>query len=212
MRKWLPLVFIAAITAFSIAVFSRLPQRMAIHWGMSGQPDGYGSRWFGAFMLPVVTLALWGLMRALPKLDPRSANIEKFRESYEILVIAVVGVMGVLHVGVVGVALGWPISVGTLTPVAIGALFIVLGNLLPRFRSNFFFGIRTPWTLSSETVWARTHRVGGYAMVMVGVLLIAAGLVATRIWLVASIGGSMILVLLLLVYSYVIWRSEQNSK
>jgi uncharacterized membrane protein len=99
-----------------------------------------------------------------------------------------------------------------LTPVAIGALFIVLGNLLPRFRSNFFFGIRTPWTLSSETVWARTHRVGGYAMVMVGVLLIAAGLVATRIWLVASIGGSMILVLLLLVYSYVIWRSEQNSK
>jgi uncharacterized membrane protein len=151
-------------------------------------------------------------MRALPKLDPRSANIEKFRESYEILVIAVVGVMGVLHVGVVGVALGWPISVGTLTPVAIGALFIVLGNLLPRFRSNFFFGIRTPWTLSSETVWARTHRVGGYAMVMVGVLLIAAGLVATRIWLVAAIGGSMLLVLFLLVYSYVIWRSEQNSK
>jgi uncharacterized membrane protein len=59
MRKWLPLVFIAAITAFSIAVFNRLPERMAIHWGMSGQPDGYGSRWFGAFMLPVVTLALW---------------------------------------------------------------------------------------------------------------------------------------------------------
>lgn len=210
MRRWLPLLVIVATIAFSAAVYSRLPDPMVIHWNASGEPDGYGSRAFGAFLLPVVILFIWALLLVLPKIDPRRANIEQFRDSYDLLVIAVVTVTGLLHVGILGSALGWPIQVGRLAPVAVGGLFLVLGTLLPRFKSNFFFGIRTPWTLSSESVWTRTHRVGGSMMMIVGALLIVAGVIGTARWLYVAIGGAAALVLVVLLYSYVIWRSEQR--
>ena len=210
MRKWLPLVVIVATIAFSAAVYRRLPDPMVIHWNAAGEPDGYGSRAFGTFLLPFVILFIWGLLLVLPKVDPRRANIEQFRDSYDLLVIAVVSVTCLLHVGILGSALGWPIQVGRLVPLAIGGLFLVLGTLLPRFKSNFFFGIRTPWTLSSETVWARTHRVGGTAMMVVGALLVLAGVLGTARWLYVAIGGAAALVVVVLVYSYAAWRSEQH--
>lgn len=86
----------------------------------------------------------------------------------------------------------------------------MLGNLLPRFRSNFFFGIRTPWTLSSDTVWTRTHRVGGYVMVLIGLLLVLAGAVGSTRWVLVAICGAFAMVLFVLIYSYVIWRAEQR--
>ena len=209
MRKWLPAVLILATLAFSLSVYNRLPGQMAIHWSASGEADGFGSRAFGAFFLPVVVLGVWGLLVVLPKVDPRRANIEKFRDTYDVFVIAAVAVMCVIHVGVVGSALGWPFPVGRLAPVSIGVLFLLLGNLLPRFRSNFFFGIRTPWTLSSDTVWEKTHRMGGYVLALVGLLLIAAGIMGSSRWFLVAIVGSIGLALVVLVYSYVVWRSEQ---
>ena len=210
MRKWIPMVLIAATIAFSAAVYTRLPDPMVIHWNTSGEPDGYGSRAFGTFLLPVTILFIWGMMLVIPKVDPRRANIEQFRETYDTLVIAIIAVTCLLQVGILGSALGWPISVGRLAPVAIGSLFIVLGTLMPRIRSNFFMGIRTPWTLSSETVWVRTHRVGGIAMIAVGLLLALAGLFGTRSWLFVAIGGTGALVILVLVYSYFAWKAEQQ--
>ena len=114
---------------------------------------------------------------AVPFIDPRRANIEKFRDAYEVLIIAIIGVTSLIHVAVVGAALGWPLPIDRIAPFDVGVLFIILGNLLPRFHSNFFLGIRTPWTLSSETVWRKTHRVGGYAMVVVGLLMVVAAII-----------------------------------
>jgi uncharacterized membrane protein len=212
MRKWLPAALIFATVVFSVSVYSRLPDPMVIHWNVAGEPDGYGSRVFGTFLLPAVILALWGLLLVLPRIDPRKQNIEQFRDTYDIFVIAVVAVLCALQVGILGYALGWPIQIGRLAPIAIGTLLVMLGILLPRFRSNFFFGIRTPWTLSSDAVWARTHRVGGYAMVLMGALLAMAGIAGTQFWLVLAVAGSLVLVLAILVYSYVLWRAEQRSK
>jgi uncharacterized membrane protein len=212
MRKWLPAVLILATVAFTVAVFARLPDPMVIHWSVSGEPDGYGSRVLGAFVLPVVMLFMWGLMVVLPGLDPRGANIEKFRDTYDVFVIAAVGVMCVLQVGILGSALGWPIEVGRLAPISIGALFVLLGGMLPRFRSNFFIGIRTPWTLSSDTVWEKTHRVGAYAMSLIGLLLIVAGVAGSTAWGLVAIGGAIAMVLVVLVYSYLAWRSEQQPR
>jgi immunity protein, SdpI family len=106
--------------------------------------------------------------------------------------------------------LGWPIPVKRFVPFSVGALFVLLGSLLPRFRSNFFFGIRTPWTLSSESVWAQTHRIGGWAFALMGLLLIIAGVVGSTRWLIGAFAGSVVLALGLLVYSYLLWRAEQR--
>lgn len=209
MRRWLPLLIILASVILSITVFNRLPETMAIHWGTTGEPDGFGSRVFGAFFLPGLMLFVWGLLTLLPNIDPRRANIEKFRESYDLLIIAVITVLAVLHVGVLGSALGWPVSVGRLAPISIGLLFVVLGNLLPRFRSNFFFGIRTPWTLSSENVWMKTHRLGGYVMVGIGLLMILAGVLNSAMAFYVAIGGGLAMVLTVLVYSWWLWKLEK---
>ena len=129
MRKWIPLVIILATIVFSAAVYSRLAAQMVIHWNAAGEPDGYGSRMFGTFFLPVVILFIWGVLLVLPKIDPRRANIEQFRDSYDVLVIAAVTVTCLLHVAILGSALGWQIEVGRLVPVAIGGLFVVLRTL-----------------------------------------------------------------------------------
>ncbi|HSA54140.1 MAG TPA: DUF1648 domain-containing protein [Gemmatimonadaceae bacterium] len=210
MRKWLPAVLIAAALAFSLVAWPRLPEQMVTHWNVRGEPDGYSSRFMGAFMLPVFTLGIWLLLLAVPHIDPRRANIEKFRDTYETLIIAVVGLLTLLHGAVVGAALGWPIAISRLAPFAVGAMLVILGNLLPRFRSNFFMGIRTPWTLSSETVWMKTHRVGGYLIVAAGLLLIASAFVRSTVFSYVAIGATAAAALTTLVYSYLVWRAESR--
>ncbi|MGH7565276.1 MAG: SdpI family protein, partial [Gemmatimonadota bacterium] len=116
-------------------------------------------------------------------------------------------VMAVLHVLTLGLALGWPIDTDRAVTVTMGLLFVGLGNYLPRLRSNWWMGIRTPWTLDSEAVWRETHRVGGWTFVAAGLVLILAGLfvpAGPRAWVsgIALATG----VAIPLVYSYVVYR------
>lgn len=211
MRKWIPLVLILATMAFAAAVYDRLPDPMPTHWNASGEVDGYGSRFWGAFGLPAFLILIWAILRAVPFIDPRKENIEKFRGAYETMVSTVIALMCLIQVSVLGNALGWPISVGRVVPAVVGVLFVVLGNLLPRFRSNFFMGIRTPWTLSSETVWTKTHRFGGYFMVAVGFLLVIAGLTGSSLWINIAVIGGITLAISVILYSYILWRGEQRD-
>lgn len=210
MRKWLPLLLIGGVFAFSLAAYGRLPERIVTHWSAAGTPNGYSSRVVGAFLLPGITLLLWGLLRVIPAIDPRRANIEKFRDAYETLILVFVVMLAVIHVIILGSALGWPIPVAQVTPLVVGALFVVLGNLLPRFRSNFFMGIRTPWTLSSETVWMKTHRVGGYVMVAVGILVMVAAFLPPQFFGPVVLTSVLGMAVGLIGYSYILWRQEQG--
>lgn len=211
MRKWIPAVLILATLAFSIAVFGRLPERVPIHWNVTGEVDRYGSRRMGAFLIPVLSLAIWGVLRAVPFLDPRRMNIEKFRDTYDVVIIVVVAMLAGIHFLTLGAALGWPIPIARYVPVAVGAMLVILGNLLPRFRSNFFLGIRTPWTLSSDRVWERTHRFGGYVMAVAGVLVAASGFVRSSAFAGIILGVVFAMAFLIIGYSYFAWRSENRG-
>lgn len=208
MRRWIPLALIAAAALFSTLVYPRLPARIPTHWGMDGVPDGWSGRAFGAFVLPLVMAAVLALFRSLPRLDPRRANYEKFGGTYDLVVTAVIAMLLCMHVLALGVALGWPVPIGRLAPLIVGALLMVVGNVLPRARSTWFFGIRTPWTLSSDRVWERTHRVGGYMMIVAGATIALSGLLwprwggTTAVLIGAALGFG------LLAYSYVAWRRE----
>jgi uncharacterized membrane protein len=193
---------------FSAAVYSRLPERVPTHWGPNGV-DGWSSRAAGALLMPTIALVSWLLLRWLPHIDPRRENYARFRGTYDAVVLALVGLLVALHVAMLGAALGWPVRVERLTPVAVGLLFVVIGNLLPRARSNWFFGIRTPWTLSSDRVWERTHRVSGYLMIGCGILIALTALAIN--WMGAIIVGvSIALVIGTYGYSYLAWRSERR--
>jgi uncharacterized membrane protein len=211
MRRWLPVVFIAGAIVFSLAVFKRLPERVPVHWGFSGEPDRYGSRIEAAFLMPVLMTALLLIMQWYPSRDPRSANIAKFRGAYDAVVFATIALLACFHVVALGSALGWPIDMATVVLTGTGLLFVVLGNLLPRVRSNFIFGIRTPWTLSSEDVWMRSHRVGGYVMVAAGLITIVGAFLSRRIGLGLALASLVLGGLFPVVYSYVLWSRQRGG-
>jgi uncharacterized membrane protein len=211
MRRWLPASLIAGALVFSVAVYSRLPDHVPVHWDISGDPDRLGSRLEGAFLMPLLMIVLYGVMQWFPSRDPRAANIAKFRDAYDTVVAATIAFLAVVHVLVLGGGLGWPINMTTVVLVGLGALFIVLGNLLPLVRSNFIFGIRTPWTLSSDTVWTRSHRVGGYAMVAAGLLTAVSAFLRPPLSVgvaLTSLAGAAIVPI---VYSYVLWSRERGG-
>ena len=211
MRKWLPLWLIAADLVFAAVVYPYLPSRVPSHWNIHGQIDAYSGRLAAAVMLPVIALLTWLLLRFLPRIDPRRANYAKFAGSYDAVVLAIVALVVAIHVAVLGAGLGWPIAMDRVVPIALGALFVVIGNVLPRARPNWWFGIRTPWTLSNDRVWEQTHRMGGYLMFGAGLLCILAGFlpappgiaVVAIAALAAGLGSA--------VYSYFVWKQETSQ-
>lgn len=210
MRKWFGLLFVAAALLFSAVVYGDLPDRIPTHWNFRGEVNGWSGRTIGAFLLPLMGVVVWLALRYLPKIDPRRENYARFRDTYDLVVNAVVAFLALLHVVVLGAALGWPIAPGRLIGAGVGVLFIVLGNVLPRARPTWFFGIRTPWTLSNDRVWERTHRVGGYLFVAAGLLLLIAALFPT--WLPSAVVPATVagVVLITLVYSFVAWKQETS--
>ncbi len=210
MRRWYPAALVAAAFAFSLLAYPHLPDRIPVHWGLNGQPNGYGGRFMGAFLLPAIALGIWGFMRGLPLIDPRRANYAKFQGTYDLMVNAVVTLLVAVHVAAVGSALGWPIRIDRVMPLVVGGMILLLGNVLPRARSNWWFGIRTPWTLSSDTVWTKTHRVGGYLMTAAGLLTVLTVLLPARAGFVVMMGAIVGASLGSVVYSYFAWREEQS--
>jgi len=209
MRRWLPASFIAGAWLFSISVYSRLPDRVAVHWNMSGEPNRFASRLEGAFLLPAVMVALYLILQWYPSRDPRAANIAKFRRAYDTIVAATIAFLGVVHALALGQSLGWRVDITTVVLVCAGAMFVLFGNLLPLARSNFIFGIRTPWTLSSEYVWARAHRVGGYAMVAAGLLTMVSAFFARPGGVVVALASMMLAGMIPVVYSYLLWSRDR---
>src|SRR5687767_9571462 len=100
MRKAYPLFLISVMLVFSAAVYAQLPEEIPVHWNLQGEADRYGGRLEGAFLLPLIALGFWGLMRVLPKIDPRKANYERFTETYELVINGTLTTMVLLHVAV----------------------------------------------------------------------------------------------------------------
>lgn len=208
MRKWFPAILVFAAFAVSIAAYRRLPDRVPIHWGMDWQPNGWAGRFFGAFGLPGIMAFLWGVMIVAPSIDPRKTNYTKFTESYAVIYAVILTSMFALHLMSLGIALGYRVPVERILPAILGVLFIGLGNFMPRVRSNWTMGFRTPWALSNDVVWSRTQRLSGYLFVAAGVLFIANAVVPSRAMSIASIGAIVVAAIAPFIYSYVLWSRQ----
>lgn len=212
MRKWIPAVVIVLAFGASAAVYPQLPDRVPSHWNMAGEIDGWMSREWGAFLMPLVLVGLLGMFYLLPRIDPKGANYSKFKGTYETVILtSMIFTLGV-HFVMLAAALGKDVSMNRIMPAGIGLMLMVLGNLLPRTRSNWFVGIRTPWTLSSDRVWERTHRFGGRLFVVAGALAVLAAVFFPALSNAVLIGGVTCVTLLVLAYSYVTWRYDPEAR
>ena len=206
-RRWIGPVLIGLMIAFALAVYGRLPEQVPTHFGLSGEPDGWTPRFPGAFLMPLLAAGVYILLIVLRRIDPRGANYRRFEETWWVFLNVIALLMTALHVLSLGFAIGWPIDMARAVTVTVGLLFVGLGNYMPRLRSNWWMGIRTPWTLESEEVWRETHRVGGWAFVAAGLLVVLAGLLlepGPRAWASGIAFGTAVVIPL--VYSYVAYR------
>ncbi len=145
----------------SIWVYPDMPDKMASHFNAKGQVDGYMPKSWGLFLMPIILSAVALLFIVIPRLDPLKANIEKFRKHYDGFVILFSVFMLSIHLQVILWNYGIKISPNVILPLGLGLLFFYIGILCEHSKRNWFIGIRTPWTLSSEIVWDKTHKVGG---------------------------------------------------
>jgi uncharacterized membrane protein len=147
---------------------------------------------------------MWALLIILPKIDPRGSNYAKFGGTFEGIIVSIMLFMLGIHIMILRAGLGYPVAMQRVVPLGIGVLFVVMGNLLPRARPNWFVGIRTPWTLSSDRVWEKTHRLGGRLFVSGGILIVLAALTMEQWALIVLV------TVVLLCTSYVEWKREQT--
>jgi uncharacterized membrane protein len=196
---------------FSLWAYPELPDRVAVHWGVAGRVDGWSSKTMLVLVFPVVGFLLGLLFMALPKIDPRKREVAQHAPTYWSIVNIVLVFLAAIQVMLVGYNLGWPIDIPMLVPVGVGVLLLLIGNLMPRMRPNWVMGIRTPWTLSSEQVWRKTHRLGGYCFMAMGLMMVAAGFVGTPATLPYFVGVIVVIALVPVVYSFFAWRSEQEA-
>jgi len=211
-RKLIPgLLVILAAAGFSVWAYPRLPAEIATHFDLQGDPNGWSTRLFAAAFVPALGIVLAMLFSILPGIDPRKANYPKFGPTWWTIGNAVLILLALVHVAMLGKALGWSINLTRIAALGLGGILILLGNLMTRIRPNWFMGIRTPWTLSSDTVWRKTHRFGGVAFVIAGVCVAATALVNSSWGLYVALGITGAAGLCSVVYSYLVWKGEQNS-
>ena len=198
--------------AFLVALFlyPQMPDPMPSHWNAAGEVDGYMAKSWGLFLMPLLALGVFVLFLAIPRIDPLKANIAQFIRAYNLMMVLLIGYLLYVYALTLLWALGYQFNMTfTLLP-AMGLLFIAIGYLVGKAKRNFFVGIRTPWTLSSDTVWAKTHQLGKWTFVGAGVVSIVCaflGEVGFWIFTLTLLAAAVVPIL----YSYVLWRRENPA-
>ncbi len=169
--NWITLAVVLAMGMIAVFFAPHLPDPVPTHWNAAGQVDGWTPKPWGVWLFPVLAAGLLVLFMLLPVISPRGFRLDTARRAYDIVVFVVLAFLaGVQLLAYLG-AMGQGPAIEHAVPLMLGVLFIVLGNYLGKFPKNFFVGIRTPWTLASDEVWNRTHRLGGRTFMLAGVLI-----------------------------------------
>jgi uncharacterized membrane protein len=205
----LSLALVAGSFAAAAVLYRRLPDPVPVHWDAHGQVNGFMPKPWGVLVLPLVTLGTYALLSILPRISPQGFRFDRFQGTYELIRTAILGFLFFATLLALLAGAGFDVSVARAVPFGVGVLFVVLGNVLGKVTKNFFVGIRTPWTLASDEVWLRTHRLGGRVFVVAGLVLAIAGLLGSG-GAAPIVAVSLAAPLIPIVYSYVIYRRLQG--
>jgi uncharacterized membrane protein len=199
-------IFIALSWLLSLYFFQHFPALVPIHWDIAGNANGFGSRAFAAFFVPALTLGIYLILLALPILDPKKDRYIEFAKTYHLfknlIIIMLVAIYCIASFNALGVA----IPIGITIPILIGLLFVIMGNYFGKIRRNFFIGIRTPWTLSNEEVWNKTHRFGGKLFIVGGILILLTVFIPITLRVPLFIGTAICIAVIPMIYSYLLFK------
>jgi len=205
-------IFCLAIIVFSfiVAVFCYplMPEKMASHWGMSGEVNGYMPKFWGLFLMPIVSLIIFALFVFIPKIDPMKENFAKFRKYFDWFIVLFEIFLLYIYI----LTLLWNIGIKfdfvfAIVP-ATALLFYYIGIMIERSERNWFVGIRNPWTLSSDIVWKKTHKLGGRLFKVAG-LVAFSGILFPECAFLLFILPVIIFAIFINFYSYFIFKKEK---
>jgi len=201
-------IIILIVLGFVIGIYfyPSLPSRVPKHWNSQGQIDGYGSKLFVTFGMPLINLGMYLLFLVLPYIDPKRKNYESFQQTYQYLKCLLIIFFLGLELVTLLIATGAVDITSMLIQILVSLLFILLGNVMGRFKHNYFVGIKTPWTLANEQVWRKTHRMAGPIWVMGGILNILLAVTGINFNGMAFIIIVVAIVIVPTVYSYIIYQ------
>lgn len=207
-NRWNTVILLLGLVplAFAWTVYDRVPDMIPSHYGLNGQPDDYSDKFVFILMMSAFNLGLPFLMKWMPAMDPRRENYRKFSRFYELFRVVITLFLSGLFTMILLESLGYPIEISKVVMVGVGLLWMVIGNYLGQVRSNWFFGIKLPWTLESDEVWRRTHRISGGVWMGAGLFILLSSFLppSVAVWTVMiSVAGS---VLVPVVYSYLLFK------
>ncbi|MDF2524731.1 MAG: putative integral rane protein, partial [Clostridiales bacterium] len=163
----------------------------------------------GAFFIPLMEIFMTLVFVFLPKFDPKKENYAKFNKAYTVFMFVMVVFFTAIQLVILGVSMGADfIKVDTIVKLLVGLLILIIGNLMPKLKHNYFMGIKTPWTLSSESVWLKTHRHGGVVWFAAGVLMVLLAFIPGQISAAAYFSITIIAALEPILYSFLCYRKE----
>ncbi|WP_176461687.1 SdpI family protein [Anaeromicrobium sediminis] len=197
------LIFISILG--TLLVYNQLPDTIPKHWNMHGEIDAYGSKSF-IFVLALLPLGMYLLKEFLPKIDPKRQSYTKHAKAFNITMAATIIFFLLLTWSTILISLGFNINMGVTIKIFVGILFMIIGNYMSQIRPNYFFGVKTPWTLANETVWKKTHRLSGFTFAIGGLILVFTSFLSGVASLYILIGVIAITVLIPTIYSYMEYK------
>lgn len=203
----LVLILTAVIT---LVVYPLMPDVVASHWNAAGELDGTMPKFWGLILIPLLMYGFCALLVVLPRIDPLQKNYRKFQDYYNGFILVFATFFFFIQLEIILWGLGIFVSPNLTMPVMIGILFIYIGFLLEHAEPNWFVGIRTPWTLSSDSVWKKTHKIGAMLFKLAGVVSMIGILAGMYAWLFIIIPAIAVAVYTV-VYSYIEFNKERTS-
>lgn len=201
------------LLSFGIAfyLYPQMPDIMASHWNAAGKVDGYMPKFWGLFLMPLITLFMFLLFIFIPRIDPLKQNIHKFRNYFDKFIVIIIAFMLYIYMLTLAWSLGFSFNMTYALIPAFAILFYYAGILISKAKRNWFIGIRTPWTMSSDKVWDKTHKLGG-TLFKAAALLSLLGLVFQDYAFLFMIMPVLAVAFYTMVYSYFEYKKQMKKR
>lgn len=201
---------IATLFVLAALTWPAVPDRLPHHRHLLGHGFGHAGKVEFVLLPPLVALGLYLGLRLVPRIDPGWRNYAQFAGAYTVFRLVTLALAAAADVVLLRAARGQPFHAPLLVLALMGLVLVIVGSVLGKVRPNWFVGIRTPWTLSSKRAWTQTHRLGGQLFVLLGLVFVAAAIAGPTAHAVLPllVGVSVAGLLALVVYSYLVWRTD----
>jgi uncharacterized membrane protein len=212
MRKSEILILFMVAMSFVAGYFlyPQLPEKMASHWNVQGEVDGYVSRFWGAFLMPIIALVMFLIFSFIPRIDPMKENIEKFRNYFDGFIILIVLFLFYIYALTIFWNFEYIFDIGQVLAPAFAILFYFSGILISKAKRNWFIGIRTPWTMTNDIVWDKTHKLGAILFKISGAICLF-GLLLPAYAFAFVLAPVILFSIYLIIYSYLEYRKVAGA-